>query len=301
MKWRELWRRAPAPAAPALAPSETYSSHAQWLEFQKQRHDLAVERHLELARMQAWPQPTFTAWCTGCAAMRDFPVEWHGREVTADFRESLACPTCKLNARQRTAFGLLRDRVPSRKAVVYATEQCSFAYLWLRRHYRGAHGSEYGLSDTEVARLKGWLARHGVLEPVALQDVTALTFPDAGLDAIVSFDVLEHVPDFPAALREFVRCLRPGGWLIATAPFIAHNADSVVRARLQADGSIEHLLPPEMHGDPLSDGVLCYYHFGWDILERCREAGFNDAEWHFSWDPAQASFGMWTLVARKAP
>jgi hypothetical protein len=302
MNWRNLWRRAPASVdAPTTVPSEVYTSHSQWLAFQKDRHDLAVERHLKLAEMQAWPSPTFSAWCAGCEAMRDFPVEWRGRDVAADFREQLACPSCKLNARQRAALGMLRDRVAGADACVYATEQCSVAYLWLRRHYPRARGSEYGLNEAEVAKLERWLGRHGVRESVELQDVTALTFESASQDAIVSFDVLEHVPKFGAALREFVRTLRPGGWLVATAPFIALNGHTEVRARMQADGTIEHLKPPEMHGDPLSDGVLCYYHFGWDLLDRMHDAGFAQAAWHFSWDPAQALFGMWTLVARKAP
>jgi SAM-dependent methyltransferase len=299
MNWRDLWRRAPAIDPPSSIPSEVFTSHKQWLAFQKDHHDLAVERHLKLAQMQAWPSSTFEAWCSGCEALRDFPVEWRGRETPADFREQLACPTCRLNARQRTALGLLRERVPDAGADIYATEQCSVAYLWLRRQYRGAHGSEYGLDEAEVAKLERWLVRHGVRENVALQDVTALTFADASQDAIVSFDVLEHVPKFGAALREFVRTLRPGGTLIATAPFIALNGHTEVRAVKHPDGTIEHLLPPEMHGDPLSDGVLCYYHFGWDLLDRMHDAGFAEAAWHYSWDPSQALFGMWTLVARK--
>ncbi|MCU4121185.1 hypothetical protein [Variovorax sp. N23] len=32
------------------------------------------------------------------------------------------------------------------------------------------------------------------------------------------------------------------------------------------------------HGDPLGgSGVLCYIHFGWDMLEQARAAGFRDA------------------------
>jgi SAM-dependent methyltransferase len=38
-------------------------------------------------------------------------------------------------------------------------------------------------------------------------------------DAVVCLDVLEHVPDPPALVGRLARCLRPGGYLIASAPF----------------------------------------------------------------------------------
>ena len=36
-------------------------------------------------------------------------------------------------------------------------------------------------------------------------------------------------------------------------------------------GTISHLLPPEYHADP-----LCFYHFGWDLLDALRSLGFRD-------------------------
>ena len=40
------------------------------------------------------------------------------------------------------------------------------------------------------------------------------------IDAILMNDVLEHIPDPGKALRESFRCLRPGGKIFATTPFL---------------------------------------------------------------------------------
>ncbi len=49
-------------------------------------------------------------------------------------------------------------------------------------------------------------------------NVTALPLADASFDAVVSADVLYHVDDDAAALREFFRVLRPGGMVVLNVP-----------------------------------------------------------------------------------
>ncbi|MEM9939386.1 MAG: methyltransferase domain-containing protein [Pseudomonadota bacterium] len=52
----------------------------------------------------------------------------------------------------------------------------------------------------------------------ATGDATALDFPDDHFDAVICSEVLEHLPDYDAALREMRRVLKPGGRLCITVP-----------------------------------------------------------------------------------
>jgi hypothetical protein len=52
------------------------------------------------------------------------------------------------------------------------------------------------------------------------------------------------------------------------------------------------LLEPEYHGDPLSsDGILCFYHFGWDLLEEFRRCGFRSVKLVIGYDINEMMLG----------
>lgn len=73
----------------------------------------------------------------------------------------------------------------------------------------------YGL-DVETEAMK--YCRERGLERLCLGDAAALPYRDASFDAVVCVDVLEHLDDDGAALRDIHRVCKPGGRLLATVP-----------------------------------------------------------------------------------
>ena len=78
----------------------------------------------------------------------------------------------------------------------------------------GEFGDALGLDPApEAAR---YCKRRGV--PMVVGSGMELPFADGSFDAVLALDVIEHVPDDVALLREARRVLRPGGVLLVTVP-----------------------------------------------------------------------------------
>lgn len=202
----------------------------------------------------------------------NFAVDF--KPLNLDFvlwREQVSCPLTAFNNRMRSTIHMLDLMARlNAKSDVYLTEQVTPMYAYLKPKYPRLIGSEFVSPDTPPGTVREDGVRH--------EDVTRLSMADNSLDAIISLDVLEHVPDFGAAFAECCRTLRPGGRLIWTVPFAEYSAPHAILAKVRPDGSIEHFGEPEYHGNPMSEeGALCFQHFGWDMLKEVREAGFRDA------------------------
>lgn len=245
----------------------------------------------------------FDGYCWVDRARVSFAVDYayaleSGGRKRPNWRERLVCPKCGLNNRQRAMIHVACVGLGlHRETKLYLTEQVSAVYRCLAARFPRIVGSEF-LGPTASP---GSIDRRGVRH----EDLTRLTFADGSVDAVLTFDVLEHVPDYRAALAECFRVLAPGGVLLLTAPFLADSDATRVRATLGADGSLRHHLPPQFHGDPVQPdrGVLCYQEFGWDLLERLRESGFIEAAAIALRSPALGYLGGWQIAfaAWKSP
>lgn len=304
-RWRRRWRSAllglwPRRVAgvPAI-PIEAWQQREGFLTVLEGRGHERLKAQWQMA--QALPQACvdtgFSGLCPLCGNAGGFGRV--GEPGSFEVREGLACEHCGNNARMRLGLALLTEGLDPASARVYLTEQASPGFVWLQRHFAAATGSEFGLDGRHRRRLQRRFEQLGGQGGLCEADITALPNTAASLDAIGCFDVLEHVPDYRAALREFARVLVPGGRLLLTVPFLETVQETLVRATLHADGRIEHHWPAEIHGDPVAGGVLCYYHFGWDLLDALRAAGFRRAEWLRSFAPGYALFGVWVLRAER--
>lgn len=192
-----------------------------------------------------------------------------------NWRETLQCPRCLLNNRQRAiAAELLRAcetrRARGRRPTLYMMEQVTPTYELFARHADRIEcvGSEYLGPDAAPGEVRGGV-RH--------EDCERLSFPDASFDLVLSNDVLEHVADPLRAAAELARVLRPGGELFLSIPFDTHKRESTPRARRVGD-RIEHLLSPVYHGNPVrpEEGSLVFTDFGWDFVEQLASVGLRD-------------------------
>ena len=97
-------------------------------------------------------------------------------------------------------------------------------------------------------------------------DATKIPFADQSFDLLIANHLLEHIPDYAAALREFFRVLKPGGTAILQTPF-----STLLKENFEDEHIVSDELRTYFHGQ--SDHVRT---FGEHRLMRSfEEAGFQ--------------------------
>lgn len=229
-------------------------------------YQLEAERYIS-------SQSELPGYCSACQRVRNFKVNigvYFGS--LPNLREGLVCE-CGLSNRNRliySAISLERESHPALQIAIL--ERTSILFQRLQETYPEIIGSEYigaGIPGGTLHAMSGIPVRH--------ESITGLSFSSCSLDVMVHNDVLEHVFDYRKALEELHRVLKKGGSLIFTCPFFFMLDRELQKARVLADGSIEFLMEPEYHGDPINPkGALTFYHYGWGLLDDLVQCGFVD-------------------------
>lgn len=202
--------------------------------------------------------------------------------ATKNYRETITY--AGINSRGRAVLLELSHVLSEhdrREVRILCTEAQSRFALLLRGIFPRFLGTEYAESPE----------KRSTLFPIPVEDIQNLSFVDSCFDIIITNDVLEHVPDIGASIREMYRVLTPGGVVLATVPFLVMEQKTRQCARL-SNGHVEYLCSPEYHQDPLSEeGALVFQIPGWDLLDSFRKAGFASAKMVFIASQRQGIIG----------
>lgn len=203
------------------------------------------------------------AYCPGCNTRRCF-IKLDATEI------AVRCLSCQASSITLSLIDVLNVVVGdiSTKSVYELSARGSFVN-YLRQVCGRLTCSEYFDGINPGAYQKD----------VVCQDVQQLTFKNKSFDVCTSLEVFEHVANDAAGFAEVCRVLRDDGVMIFTVP-IDVTIDTIERAKINADGDVEHLMKPEYHTDPSRANVpiLAFRTYGLDIVNKLVAAGFDRAE-----------------------
>jgi ubiquinone/menaquinone biosynthesis C-methylase UbiE len=122
---------------------------------------------------------------------------------------------------------------------------------------------------------------------LAAGDIHNIPFPDASFDLAIVNEVLEHVPDDLAGLREVRRILKPTGTLVVLSPNRLYPFETHGVYWKGTDRRLSHALPFIPYIPiPLGRTFLHYWarnYWPWELRDLIRRADFSVESTHFVW------------------
>ncbi|MBW2738817.1 MAG: methyltransferase domain-containing protein, partial [Deltaproteobacteria bacterium] len=165
-------------------------------------------------------------------------------------RDNYRCVKCRSIPRQRYVQHILYSLVPGwQNMVIHESSPCTD---FIKRCAAGYTASQFYLGKEPGERVGEFTN----------ENLEALTFTDNTFDLFLSQDVLEHVFNPEKAIKEMLRVIKPGGYVVFTIP-VFHAKKTVQRARLDENGNVEYIEDAVYHGNPIdSEGSLAVWDYG---------------------------------------
>ena len=211
-------------------------------------------------------------------------------------RQLICTLSAALFGHPRASLAAIAGHINQNRCKVYIAEANSVLSDFLKQNLRGdlLVCSEYfGPAYQSGQIVKG--IRH--------EDLQRTSFPDETFDIIITSEVLEHVPDAPAAEKELIRILKPGGIYCFTVPFLPLGEHDEILADIDQPGQVRYFTEPQYHGDPLrpNEGILVYRLFSFNDLRQRFESMGHEFKCYRFWSEGLGILGSdcWAHAVKK--
>jgi SAM-dependent methyltransferase len=274
--------RTPSPNLPYQVMRLSFQSKGEYDTYRKQ-HPKVFDQVWHWQRSFAnRPEPfTFPGICEMCDATTNFRARPQAAEHKVFRHEvrwwkSATCERCGMSNADRVLARTLLEN-SSGDPSVHHVGHFSNARRWLGTRFARASLGHFTLGSPEG----------NVAEAVRFENLDSLPQRDGSVDMMLISEVLQFAPDLSKALSEIHRVLRKGGKALMSVPWVGQeDYENKVRARLQPDGSTEHIEPASHHHDNVTgESFLRFRAFGWKFLDDLRSAGFSRASAEYAFAP----------------
>jgi SAM-dependent methyltransferase len=224
--------------------------------------------------------------CSTCGASEPFEDPTNG----ANLRESLICPVCGSNSRDRMLMYALAVSLGKSFPIRDWHGDPNFRILETTG-YRGHPkflSEKFDYYNTKYDPDK--IAAGADVRYYA--DIQNLPYPNEFFDCVLSSDVFEHVRLDDLGFREIFRVLKPDGTFVLQAPY-GHVPQTHILVRPEGEKDV-FLEPPQYH----AENTLVYRIYGKDLMDRLRDYGFSVARLHMT-IPEYGISEQDTFLARK--
>ncbi|BAP33579.1 uncharacterized protein CHSO_4542 [Chryseobacterium sp. StRB126] len=215
-------------------------------------------------------------FCNVCGSIRKIKIR------TNNLREDATCKKCNsisrkrhlskvilelINRKNNTSYSSLREISKDSGLRIYNVESNGALHHYLKHIDHYICSEYFGPYETHGKE------QNGILNV----DLMNIPFDDNTFDLIVSTEVFEHIPNPYKAFSEVHRILKKGGSHVFTVPYYEDKENDEVRAFLDGNNEIVHLMKPEYHGDPIrsDEGILVYTIFAKEMQKKLELIGFK--------------------------
>ncbi len=238
---------------------------------------------------------SFKAVCPICNQKKVYSAPddfWHAR----DGLRAESCPYGVCWTRERALAHVIKSLYPEnilRKLKIHESSPAPRGISsWLKAHCKNDLPSGYYPAEKPGT----------IIDGLRNENLESQSFAGGIFDLVVHLDVMEHLFEPFAALREIYRTLKPGGRTIFSVPtgWVTFYSEQVA---FQTEDGVQITGEPEYHGNPQDEhGALVTWRYGYDLpLLISRKTDFDTEVRRFQSRQAAATGAMTEIYVLTKP